>query len=221
MTALLRKDLYVADKQMRLVVVLALVFCLIPGFSTFGITYAMVLAFLLPISTITYDEKCRWDRYAAMLPYRPGQIVGSKYLLSLLGAAFAALVILLRQLAQSWRDGGAGDVGETVTMMVLLLLMVLVMTDLGIPLSYRFGAEKGRIVQIGLLIMVGALFGGAFGLLGEVGAEALLRSLLRSLFALPWPLLGGVAAALAALLTFLSYRISVRCYVKRRNGCYD
>src|SRR5699024_9971242 len=53
MTALLRKDLYVADKQMRLVVVLALVFSVIPQMETFGATYALVLAFLLPISTIT------------------------------------------------------------------------------------------------------------------------------------------------------------------------
>ena len=54
MIALLRKDLYVADKQMRLVVVLALVFSVIPQMETFGATYALVLAFLLPISTITY-----------------------------------------------------------------------------------------------------------------------------------------------------------------------
>lgn len=67
MIALLKKDIFVMDKQMRLLVILALLFNLIPSASSLGATYAMLIALMLPMSTISYDERCKWDRYA-----RPG-----------------------------------------------------------------------------------------------------------------------------------------------------
>ena len=216
MIALLRKDLYVADKQMRLVVVLSLVFSVIPQMETFGATYALVLAFLLPISTITYDERCKWDRYAAMLPWTSRQIAGSKYILSMLSTAFAAAVILLGRAAQGLIFGVTPDWSGALELMSFLAIAVLIMTDLGIPLSYRFGAEKGRIVQMVLLIATAALVGGWIAVIGEEE----LMTLLASLISLPMPLLAGGGVVLVAALTVLSYRLSVRFYLRRREGVY-
>ena len=95
MSGLLRKDLYVADKSGRLLLVLALAFSMVPSLGTFGSTYAMMLAFMMPMNSIAYDERCKWDRYAAMLPYRPGQIVWSKYVLSYLFTALAEGILIL------------------------------------------------------------------------------------------------------------------------------
>ena len=94
MIGLLKKDLYVADKSSRLLVVLALVFCLAPGFGSLGSTYAMMMAFMLPMNSIAYDERCKWDRYAAMLPCRPSQIVWCKYLLSGIYTLLGEVIIL-------------------------------------------------------------------------------------------------------------------------------
>ena len=82
MIGLLRKELYVADRSFRLLVVFALVFSLIPGMSNFGTTYAIMMAMSIPLNSIAYDEKSKWDRYAAMLPYKMGLLVWTKYLLS-------------------------------------------------------------------------------------------------------------------------------------------
>ena len=49
MIALLRKDIYVADKQARLLIILALIFCLIPNMGAFSSTYALMTAFMIPI----------------------------------------------------------------------------------------------------------------------------------------------------------------------------
>ena len=84
MIGLLKKDLFVADKSGRLLLVLALVFSAVPSMSAFGNTYAMMLAAMMPMNSIAYDERCKWDRYAAMLPYRVSQLVWSKYLLAYL-----------------------------------------------------------------------------------------------------------------------------------------
>ena len=81
MKALLRKDLYVVDKQLRLLIVLALVLSVVPVANAVGSTYAIMISYMMPVSVVAYDEKCRWDKYAAMLPYTPRQIILSKYLL--------------------------------------------------------------------------------------------------------------------------------------------
>ena len=112
MIALLKKDIFVMDKQMRLLVILALLFNLIPSASSLGATYAMLIALMLPMSTISYDERCKWDRYAAMLPWTPQQIVGSKYVLSYGALALGAALIILGNFARTLY-GGATDWEET------------------------------------------------------------------------------------------------------------
>lgn len=75
MIGLLKKDLYVADKSGRMLLVIALVFSMVPNMGSFGSTYAMMLALMMPLTSIAYDERSKWDRYAAMLPYTSGKIV--------------------------------------------------------------------------------------------------------------------------------------------------
>ena len=110
----------------------------------------------------------------------------------------------------------SGTAAGALELMSFLAIAVLIMTDLGIPLCYRFGAEKGRIVQMVLLIATAALVGGWIAVFGE---EELL-TLLASLISLPMPLLAGGGVVLVAALTVLSYRLSVRFYLRRREGAY-
>ena len=140
MIALLKKDIFVMDKQMRLLVILALLFNLIPSASSLGATYAMLIALLLPMSTISYDERCKWDRYAAMLPWTPQQIVGSKYVLSYGALALGAALIILGNFARTLY-GGATDWEETGALLAIYLVLIAVMTAVVYPLIYRFGSE--------------------------------------------------------------------------------
>ena len=57
MIGLLKKDLYVADKSGRLLLVLALIFSMIPTMGAFGSTYAMMMAVMMPLSSIADDER--------------------------------------------------------------------------------------------------------------------------------------------------------------------
>ena len=40
----------------------------------------MLYAAMMPISALAYDENCKWDQLAAMMPYSVRDIVLSKYL---------------------------------------------------------------------------------------------------------------------------------------------
>ncbi|MFR3921142.1 MAG: ABC-2 transporter permease [Dysosmobacter welbionis] len=78
MSALLLKDYYVIFRQMKIFLLLILVFSCIPG--TFYSTFAVVYASMLPYTALAYDERSRWDQMAAMMPYSARDVVLSKYL---------------------------------------------------------------------------------------------------------------------------------------------
>lgn len=208
MIGLLKKDLYVADKTGRLLLVLALVFSLLPSLRSFGCTYAMMLV-MIPLNAIAYDEKSRWDRYAAMLPYRAEQLVWSKYLLAYLFTLLGGAIIVVSAAIQGAATGAA-DWRETLEMTAMLAGSMLFVTALGLPALYRFGAEKGRYVMI---LVMGVGVGAALALMGIFGELPALPDL-----PLPAAILG--LAVLAAGATYVSFRVSVGFYKKRQNGVY-
>ena len=210
MIGLLKKDLFVADKSGRMLLVLALVFSLIPSMGAFGSTYAMMLALMMPITTLAYDERSQWDRYAAMLPYTPGQIVWSKYLLAYIFTLLAGVIIVAGSLLRGINTG-AVDWIETANISMMLGVAMLFVTALGLPVLYRFGAEKGRYV---MLLVMGVGVGTVLGLRGFFGE-------VPQLPALPLPAVIAAVAALAVGATWVSFRASVRFYQKRQNGAYN
>ena len=211
MTALLRKDIYVADKQARLLVVLALIFCLIPNMGAFSSTYALMTAFMIPINSLAYDEKGKWDKFAAMLPYRVSELVGSKYLLCVIYTALAFLIVALGAAVQGLVVTKTGidwtDLWETE--LVLIAAMVFIM-DLALPMLYRFGTERGRMLMV---LMLGVALGVGLGL---VKFAKVLR-----IPGLPLPAIAIAGIAGAVALTAVSLRLSIRFYKNRREGKYD
>ena len=214
MIALLKKDVFVMDKQMRVLVFLALIFNLIPSDGGLGATYAMLIALMMPMSTVSYDERCKWDRYAAMLPWTPRQIVGSKYILSYGAMALGMALITLGNFARGLY-GGASDWGETGSLLAIYLVVIAVMTAVVYPLIYRFGSEKGRLLLVALFVGVFAL---AFGTV--VLAMDNMEGIVARLEAISAPVLAAIAVVILAGITFLSYWLSVRFYLRRREGAY-
>ena len=210
MIGLLKKDLFVADKSGRLLLVMAVIFSLIPSMGNFGATYAMMLALMMPLTSIAYDERCKWDKYAAMLPYTPGQLVWSKYLLAYFYTVLGGSIIVLGTFLRGMTTGAA-DWELTMELTIMMGVAMLFVMALGLPVIYRFGSEKGRFVMI---VIMGLGVGVALGLMGVFGE-------LPELPKLPLPVAVGIIAAVAVGATYLSFRASVHFYKKRQNGEYD
>ena len=211
MIALLRKDIYVADKQARLLIVLALIFCLIPNMGAFSSTYALMTAFMIPINSLAYDDKSKWDKYAAMLPYRISELVGSKYLLCVIYTGLAFLIVAFGTAVQGLVVTKAGidwtDLWETELVLIVTMVFIMALT---LPLLYRFGTERGRMLMV---LMLGAALGMGLGLV----------KIAKTLHipGLPLPLIVTAGVAAAVLLTVISVRLSMRFYRNRREGKYD
>lgn len=109
MKGLLLKDWYTLIKQMKIMLMLMLVFACVPGYSMAA--FAVVYAAMLPVTALAYDERSKWDELAAMLPYSVREIVGGKYVLGVTAVAAAGAVAAVAQLILSrfgWTQFDAG-----------------------------------------------------------------------------------------------------------------
>lgn len=201
MSALLLKDYYVIFRQMKVFLLLILVFSCIPG--TFYSTFAVVYAAMLPYTALAYDERSKWDQLAAMMPYSDRDIVLSKYVFGWIGVAIAAAATFVIQsvLAFVWLS----DVtGPSVPVILLSVCVAVCILDITLPLMFRFGVEKGRLVMFFVIFLVCASAG---------GIATIEQSSLDGGFYLSFSLVPAVIAA--AVLTAVSIPLAIRLYGRR------
>lgn len=158
MLAMLRKDFYVMGKYAAALIstwgVMIVVFSRILRTDTRFLYYLTpVLSTTIALNAISTDHECRWDRFAAMTPLRPWQLVLEKYCF-----AYGTLALLtgLSALA-SWTSvsGREGpDIWLVFTMVSLFLTMAL-------PLIYRLGRQKSSFILLAFWGLVAAAILGA------------------------------------------------------------
>ena len=157
MKGLLIKDLKVLRSQGRVFLMLAIFYLafslLAKDFSMLG-TMLVVLCSMLPVTVMAYDEQSKWDRYALSMPVSRAMVVSSKYLLGVLlsGCAFL-LSVLANVLVQR------GAFFEAVQNNLLGLGLSLLFLALVLPMSFKFGVAKGRLVMM-LAVFAIAILGG-------------------------------------------------------------
>lgn len=201
MKALLLKDFYVMWKQLRFFLVFILVFSAIPG--SFNSTFAVVYAAMLPYTAMAYDERSKWGQLSAMMPYTERDIVLSKYVLGWLFTAVAAVCSLVLQTLVSVVTPYPGQPEPLVTLMAFFASPCILAVTL--PLMFRFGVEKGRLVMF-LIIFLVCGTAGAFSsfIISEADGSTRLPAFL--VIALP---------VAAVVLTAVSVPLSIRLYRKR------
>jgi len=209
MTGLLLKDIYIlrrAAKTYLYFIAFYLILTLAGVFDSTMVTgFIALFTMMLSISSFSYDELARWDRYAAALPVGRRGIVGAKYLLVLCLGVLAQLLITGSGLIL-WLVKDA-DLSEIMVTGLVCVAVGLVINSILLPLLFKFGAEKGRLIMVALFAVTFLLgFGGAKLLGGESGV------------ALPFWLetyMAPILAAVVALALFFSLQISRSIYEKK------
>ena len=201
MKALLLKDFYVMWKQLRFFLVFILVFSAIPG--SFNSTFAVVYVAMMPYTAMAYDERSKWNQLSAMMPYAERDIVLSKYVLGWLFTAAAAVISLALQTVISVVTSYPGQPEPLITLMAFFTSLCIL--SITLPLMFRFGVEKGRLVMFLIIFLVC----GAAGALGSIVEAAENSGLFFPAF-----LVGALPIA-AAVLTAVSVPLSMNLYRKR------
>lgn len=202
MKALILKDFYVLWKQVRLFLLIMVFVAVANGI--FGTMFIVVWAALLPYTAMAYDEQCKWDRLAAMLPYSTKDLVLSKYVLGWLCAGAAAVLSLVIQTAS--RVLGPLSQPADPTMLLLAFCGSLCVMAVIMPMMFRFGVEKARWVMMLLIFLVCGGTGALTSVVIDVGSSGP---------ALPAPVLALLPLA-ALVLTAVSIPVSLRLYKARR-----
>ena len=198
MSALILKDYYVIFRQMRIFLLLVLVFSCIPG--AFYSTFAVVYASMLPYTALAYDERSHWDQMAAMMPYSDRDLVLSKYAFGWIGVAIAAVATFVLQtvLAAVW----SGAEGPSVPVILLSVCVAVCILDITLPMMFRFGVEKARLAMF-LIIFLVCAGAGAISVIDQSGGP----DFGFQMWAPP---------AVAVVMTAVSVPLSVRFYGWRR-----
>ena len=203
MKGLLLKDTYVLCRQMKLFFFLILALTILPGneFTGFAIMYSA----MMPMTAIGYDERSKWDELAAMMPYSCAQLVISKYLLGYMFGICACLAAFAMKLLTSAAGITAFTAGDA-SLMLMYMFAAFIIAGIDLPLMFRLGAEKGRLLLIFITI--------AIAMACTSGSQALLSALslgrAGSLAFLP------VLVIAAVVINVLSILISINIYKKKR-----
>ena len=131
-------------------------------------SYMMIFIFVMfGIAAFTYEETYHWDRYVAALPVSNRQIVLARY--GMTGLCMAAGLIAGVILWGVSLISGTGDMTSADWMLseVQTLVISVLYIEIMIPVMYRFGAERGRVVMLLLFI----IFFSAVSVLAELGQE--------------------------------------------------
>ena len=202
MLGLLRKDFYNLKKQAGLMLGFLVIYgavMLLSGSqnASFISAFASLYAMLLPITSLSFDERSGWEKLALSMPVTRRQLVLSKYLLgallSLIVAAANALIfiaLLGRDLAPSLLACGA------------FLCAGLIFLDIVLPILFKVGTEKARLIMMMIVLLPVALT----LLADRLGLSLPAGALASHGYLLP---LGTV------LLTLLSVLISLAIYRKK------
>ena len=144
MKGLILKDLINLKAQYKifLVMITFFVFFAILGdnHDTLGLILTMI-TIMLPITAMAYDERSQWDKYALTMPVARKDLVLSKYLLGLLLAGAALVVNLAFQVLS-----GPGLTTEAVLPCIGMFGGAIFALSLILPVMFKFGVEKGRLV---------------------------------------------------------------------------
>ena len=182
MKALIRKDIYLMLTQFRSLFLVMVIFSAIPG------------GLFVPFSFL----------YAMMLPYSRRQLVTVKYVMGWLG--IAAALVISAALQGLWAVTGVSELQKGFfEAMCVYAAIAGVGLALVLPVNFRFGYAKGRIMTI----LFAGIIGGAVGV--SMNNEEAALTFLSAVSRVPVPVYPLLAAALCAA----TIPLSVAGYKKR------
>ena len=207
MKGLLLKDAYMAAKYCRAYLLIVAVFLIAAPFSgdnLFLMMYPCILASMVPVNLLAYDAQSKWEQYAGTLPCSRAQLVSAKYLIGLFASCG---VLVLIALVQGIRMAvGSIPVQALGTLMAMSMISSFVVPAITLPLIFRFGPEKGRILY---MVVVGIACG-----ISAMVSITQSPTLFSSEISTELPVLGLICLA-AAVVYGASWYLSILFYKMR------
>lgn len=203
MKGLILNDFYAMRKLLKSILFVFVIFGVIWGIGKQPTTGALVIS-VMGISYLfnlfSYDEYYHWDQYAAILPVTRKQIVLARYATFGITALLTLAISLVYVIA-------LGEIADCAMVLVTILCMQGYTAAVIIPVAYKFGIQRGRILYVLLMFVP---FGVLLGLMTALQLDGG--------FSPDGSMLAGIlvgVVAVVALMVAISIKISIGIVSKK------
>lgn len=151
MKGLLLKDFTLLFKVCKSFLIIMVVFFVIIPFSdsySFLNYYLIILSAMIPFTLIAYDEKEKWDVYVKTLPVTNSDYVSAKYLTGIISNVVVLVILVLL------RSAFYSNTNDLIAYASFLLIIGTVFMSINLPIVFKFGSAKGRIVNFVLIAVI-------------------------------------------------------------------
>ena len=207
MVGLIKKDLLMIKSNLKMVLIMLVVFFIMALQGEFDISFVPAfISVMLFMSTFSYDEFNKWDAYAVTLPNGRKNVVKSKYVASLiLTIVTIILTIILNSLVGLINNNLEFD--KFISTIMGCVFGVILIQSIMYPFIFKYGMEKGRI---GLFVISFAIVG-IIGLLSSV-LKINIPTNVVTFFDNYWFV---IIPLISIVLLLISYKISEKIYLKK------
>lgn len=211
MKSLILKDIYNIMHNMRSLALLLVLFIvlMVPqgGPSAYLIT-SCLLCSMMVMTTFSFDNTSKWEKYALVMPITKKDLVAAKFLVLLLFCIFGVVSGLVLGVAggllfKSFHLNSADDWLMLLMVAAAGLAIGIFFGSLVIPLLFKFGAEKARMLSIAAFAAPTAIGLGLYRLLAVFGISISDKFVTKLLYLSP---------LLVILWAYLMYRISLHIF---------
>ena len=214
MKGLLIKDILNMKNYMKQLV-LVLIFFIAYGIflknGTFVGTMITLMLSMQVITTMSYDEYAKWDKYALTMNINRKDIIISKYIFFTISIIIGIVVGITTSIAINQIAKLDTGMNEIIVTSIVVPCVFAILFSIIIPVVFKTGVEKGRIVMM-LILFIPAILVGAIVKISEK-ANITMPSPSNLEILIKFGVLGLVLLTILAV--FISYKVSLSIYNKK------
>ncbi|WP_455544244.1 ABC-2 transporter permease [Intestinibacter sp.] len=214
MKGLLIKDILNLKNYMKQLIVVLIFFIAYGIFLKNGVFVGSMIALMLGmqvITTLSYDEYAKWDKYALTMNINRKDVILSKYAFFIISILVSIIVGLIISISINQVANLGTSMEEMLITSTLVPCLFAVLFSIVIPVIFKVGVEKARIVMMAIffipaiIVFLGAKLIGKsnFQMPDEVTLEMIAK----------FGAVGLVILAVVAI--FISYKVSLSIYNKK------
>lgn len=200
MKGLILKDIKVLRQQTGVylaIILMWLVLSIVNHDASFLGGVMIIFSVMIIVTTMAYDEKAKWDRYALTMPLSRKDVVVSKYLLGLLNIILSVALFTVVSLVFPM------ETAETWLIALSFFSLGLIFLSVILPVMFKFGVEKGRLIMTAVVLAPAVLAFFLSKINVSMPDEALIEKLLY------------LSPVIAIIAMFVSAGISLSIYLHK------
>ena len=201
MKGLLIKDFYTLTKQLKIFLLIIILFAFMRGASTQA--FAIVYSAMLPLTALAYDERSKWDKLAAMMPYSTSSLVLGKYVLGYICIVAATILSFIVNIMFSLYSKEPVNPDFLMEMLPIVCIATLLQA-INLPFMFKMGVEKGRLIFFALIALI------------IIGGTAF-KDKIEQLVNLPQINFGSFLLLFSVIINVISIALSIKIYKQKEN----